>query len=343
MNVLLIDHATEVGGGQVVFASLVRAFLHFDRPFKVSCIFPRGRLKSYLLSDEALKKERLDIKETRYAPISLLIFISNLELLLYLTMFAREAICILNGLRYLPALALYSHFKKSVITVYIHSNQSKLRWKFYRIFLKIAFYVKLVFVSEYSKNLVPAFVKDGLDNVEFYVLENCVERVNNKLSSKVPVVGFCGAKSFEKGYDVFLSLAKQNPSLKFVAVGPDGDVNDLNLDNLISYSFSPFPRQLLSSEGVSVLIVPTRLPETFCMVAAEGFLDGRCVIARRIGYMASPECDYIDFLVCNDEFDGALKSAVNRINKNDFLRSQVNSDRFSFTRFSEGLFKIVYS
>lgn len=344
MNFVLIDQAKEVGGGQVIFATLIRAFLFLDPSSKVLCFFPRSELKNYLFSQDKIKKESVEVKEMNFSPFSFGMFFANCELFVSLMKTAKDAFCVLNGLRYLPAVALYSRIRKKNVVVYVHSNQSDFRWSFYKIFLKISFSVEMVFVSEYSKNATPGSIKNNLKNIRFHVLENCVERLEKPSFSSIPVVGFCGQKSFNKGYDLFVSLALKNPGLKFVSVGPAHDVNDSGLDNLVSYGFSPTPREVLSSEGVSILIVPTRLPETFCMVAAEGFLDNRYVIARRIGYMASSECDYIDCIVDDDlGFDMALKNSVEKVAAGAGFKRLKGSDRFSFSAFSENLAKILAS
>jgi len=132
-----------------------------------------------------------------------------------------------------------------------------------------------------------------------------------------------------KGGDIFIKIAKKLPNLKFICVGKGNEQHHPNA--IINRELSLLKNVTLvsSNDNVSeiysktkILLIPSRVDETFSMVALEAMFNGIPVLASNYGNLP-----YLigggGFNLPIDDIDG-WESAINMLNQDSGFYKQIS-------------------
>lgn len=157
--------------------------------------------------------------------------------------------------------------------------------------------------------------RTGLKNIES--APNGIEKftVVNKLpspSGKVRV-GMLGGQTYHKGYDLFLDAIKSNEykNLEFYVIGEGKADEGINFLPRVDYKNMP---HLYAS--LDVVVIPSRWPESYCLIAKEALYCGLWVIASNLGDTATYVEEEKNGNIINVNDSSDLKQALLKIDSN---------------------------
>jgi glycosyltransferase involved in cell wall biosynthesis len=169
------------------------------------------------------------------------------------------------------------------------------------------------------------FLADALHLEDAVVIPNPVDSLfhQEEVVASTRCVGFVGALSIEKGFDLFCSAVRLLASdselsgIEYLVLGNgplQAEVDRLRAGG-IDVSWNRFrPEDVAAAlRRVNVLATPSRVPETFCYSAAEALCSGVPVVASRAG--ALPEVlgdlgEYVNDLSSGDELSALLRTVL---------------------------------
>jgi len=152
------------------------------------------------------------------------------------------------------------------------------------------------------------------------------------------VIGVVGRLSYRKGQDCFLRaaqhIAEKYPRTRFLIVGDTFDKQDdlsyklrrlaseLSLDQHVV--FSPFRKDIARvMAALSILVLPSRLPEAFPTTILEAMATGRPVVATACGGAEESVRDGITGFIVPIEDTEAMVQAIDRLVADPTLRTSM--------------------
>ena len=155
------------------------------------------------------------------------------------------------------------------------------------------------------------------------------------------LIGLVGRINRLKGHKVLLESYKNikeeipNSKLCFIGSPPDGQdhfqegvenrIEELELQNdivLVPYQSEIYP----IIDALDLLIVPSTEPESFGIIAVEGMLSNKAVIASNIGGLANVISDGEDGLLVPPSDPDSLGKAIKGLVENSELRTNIESN-----------------
>jgi glycosyltransferase involved in cell wall biosynthesis len=297
---LFLDQYGDVGGGQTVLLSLVRAALR--ECDEVTVLAPSGPLESVLREEfgdrvmysrcatPALSHGRKTIADVGA------ILIHVLRLALHLPLLRRQDIIYVNGLRHLPALFVLAPVLHTAIVYHVHLDHSALEKGLIRRAARSPHTYRIVVNSPFVQGRLGAapektvLVENALDR-RFAGRAFC-DRFSNATGPRQAAV--CGTLRPEKGQDIAIQALETRSDMTLHVIGKEGDgaaswVAALKRSvgpRLHFHGVTQDLPGLLDRLGVQFNIVPSCWEEPFGLVAIEGMACSCLTIVSGTGGLA---------------------------------------------------------
>lgn len=312
-RVLFLDQYGDVGGGQTVLISLVRAALR--ECDEVTVLAPSGPLESVLRQEfggqviyrpcavPSLSHGRKTIADVAA------VLAHILRMALHLPLFRRQSIVYVNGLRHLPALFLLAPMLRAAILYHVHLDHSRLEKMLIRRAARSPHTYRVVVNSPFVQGRLKAapektvLVENALD--KRFAGRSFCDRFSNATGLKRAAV--CGTLRPEKGQDIAIGALAPRSDVMLYLIGKEGD-GAASWVTALKQAAGPrlqFPGAtqdlpgLLDQLGIQFNIVPSRWEEPFGLVAIEGMAcscltivsgtGGLADIAARSGALVAPD------------------------------------------------------
>ena len=192
----------------------------------------------------------------------------------------------INSIRLLPILLplLWLFRKEFVIHVHLLHDVAVLR------LLKIA-------SRFYRCKAVVCCSELVYSSVENFVAPDRLVTIRNSLQSRLSElpfenrfkesirVGFIGDISFQKGADIIINLSAKFPSIDFFLIGRNKLGIDLDQENIYFENSCGDIKKFIDVNGINVILVPSRVPESFGLVAIESCAMSCITAVSSVGYL----------------------------------------------------------
>jgi glycosyltransferase involved in cell wall biosynthesis len=182
--------------------------------------------------------------------------------------------------------------------------------------------------------MVPEFVRSGTRSGNLRILRNPVqalsrERIQAEHNREFVFIGRVG---LEKGADLACRAAR-GAGVPLRIIG-DGPLRSELQRTYTEFTFDGWcsPEELAKlAKQARALVMPSRYPEPFGLVAVEALWAGIPVVVTNRALLA-PEIEASESGVCYDADDGGLPAALARLATNDELVKQMSERAFDCTR-----------
>ena len=307
-QILIIDNGEHLGGGQIIASHIIESVANENIEIGIGSDQNSSLWK--------FVQDRFAFVKLHHIPV------------LRLTKGRKKLVDILNMFKHM----LYNSNYMARITnqydlIYINSARSIFLVGFCCIFLKKPFIVHIHLLHKVNELFIIGFfsklkscvrVVACSDLVEKSLIPFCgkkVVKINNSLNdlnfqktaNKNIVtshkIAFFGDLSIEKGFDSFVEIATRLPDIDFIAVGVPSK-NILLLSKIIPSNLKIFNSVVnisttINDLGVTIVIMPSRVNESFGMVAIESVAAGCLVLVSGKGYL-NTLANELNLSVCED-------------------------------------------
>lgn len=310
---LFLEQYGDMGGGQTVLISLVRAALR--ECDEVTVLAPPGPLESVLDQEfggqviyrrcaaPSLSHGRKTVADAAA------ILVHVLRLALLLPLLRCQNIVYVNGLRHLPALLVLAPMLRAAIVYHVHLDHSHLEKMLIRRAARSPHTYRIVVNSPFVRDRLEAapektvLVENALD--KRFAGRSFRDRFNDATGPRQAAV--CGTLRPEKGQDVAIEALKPRGDMILHLIGKEGDgaapwVATLKQSAGPRLQFHGATQDLpalLDRLGIQFNVVPSRWEEPFGLVAIEGMAcscltivsgtGGLADIAKRTGALVAAE------------------------------------------------------
>jgi glycosyltransferase involved in cell wall biosynthesis len=305
-SVLLVDNEEHLGGGQIVGLSVIKIL--FKNKFMVGLLAPRGakvasESKRYVGDANIHTIDRLELasakKSFKDGFLVLKHGVSNCLKISYA--FFKYDLIYINSIKLLPiSLPILFLLRKNFI-VHVHLLYGDTILRFIALACGSSKCQAVVCCSE----LVHGRLKTFFRNRKLITIRNSLNRdlsdINFENRFDGPIkVGFIGDISISKGADIVFKLASEFPFLEFFLIGRETLDFEANRDNVTVVQNSTDVWSLVREQNINVVIVPSRIPESFGLVAIESCAMSCITIVSSAGYLSSIG-QLCGLHVCSDE------------------------------------------
>lgn len=289
--VLFVEHASEIGGGQIVFLELLNAAA--DAGMTVGAAFPEGgRLERVIEGRYAGQVEVINVAEIRMtngrkglADILRFAF-SWAPFVRHWPRFRRYPLWYVNGGRVLLAMAVAALFCRRHIVYHAHIVHGRLEKSLLLLLARAGFLKKVVCPSNFVRNDLVAFNTWFAGPGHCEVIENPLAQDFGALPfvdrfgpghEAVRVISVVGKVSPTKGHDLVCEVARGLPDLRFHFIGGTLPGDEAYVDglkrtappNVTFVGEVSDVRATIDALGIQVSLVPSRIAESFGLVAIE--------------------------------------------------------------------------
>ncbi len=306
-SVLFIDNEKHLGGGQIVGLNVIDILA--KNKFHIGLMVPEDSLMELELNDTSINPSlhyfsSLDFNEVNYFFTKMLIvckfFIDNIfKFKKYLMNYD---FIYINSIRLLPFLLPCLIVTGKSFGIHIHLIHGPIVRSLVR------------FVSKFQNcKIIICCSERVYDDYRNHILNDKIVTIRNSLKKdfqdisfvnrfdKTLNIGFIGDISREKGADIVLNLAKKLPDINFFFKGRS------KLKQIGPYSENVFLnknssniKEFINSNGINIILMPSRVKESFGLVAIESCALSCITLISSTGYLKNI-ADECDLKVCTDE------------------------------------------
>lgn len=289
--VLFVEHASEIGGGQIVFLELLNAAV--DAGMTVGAAYPEGgRLERVIEGRfaghiEAIKVAEIRMTNGRKGLADILRFAFSWALFVrHWPRFRRYPLWYVNGGRMLLAMAVAALFCRRHIVYHAHIVHGRLEKSLLLLLARTGFLKRVICPSHFVRNDLVAFNAWFAGPGHCDVIENPLAPAFSALPfvdrfgpghEAVRVIGVVGKVSPTKGHDLVCEVARALPDLRFHFIGGTLSGDEAYVDRLKRTAPTNVAfvgevsdvRAIIDAIGIQVSLVPSRIAESFGLVAIE--------------------------------------------------------------------------
>jgi glycosyltransferase involved in cell wall biosynthesis len=298
MKIIFLDQNKYLGGGQVILTTGLKAALaHFDDVYLLAPmggeleIYLRNRLAHLKLLDSS--EIKLNYGKKNIIDIIVMIHFTFRMLFKYKDFFRKVDFIYANGPRmYLLGFLSSIIFRKKCI-YHIHLDHSNVALSLLNLIAILKYTQQIIVPSNYIfEKVFRAFKFQG--QKKLLLLENGLDlRYLNINFYQKPSAAFgrtrfavIGAIRDEKGQDRAINLAKKSKNVELHVIGSVGvgaekwanELRNYSDKNIIYHGECSCPNEILKREQIQIVLVPSRVKESFGLVAIESMACSCAVI-----------------------------------------------------------------
>jgi len=294
-DVLFIEHASGIGGGQIVFIELLSAAV--EAGLNIGVAYPGGgRLEKVIASRfdggiEIILLPEFRMTNGRKSLGDILRFtFSWAPFVRHWSRFRRYPLWYVNGGRVLLAMAVAALFCRRHIVYHAHNAIPSAHGRLEKILLlllaRAGLLKRVVCPSHFLRNDFVAFNAWFAELGHCEVIENPLGQAFDSLpfidrfgpsNQSVSVIGVVGKVSPLKGHDLVCEVARLLPNLSFHFIGGTlpgdeayvGELKRTAPPNVTFVGEVSNVRSTIDALGIQVSLVPSRMEESFGLVAIE--------------------------------------------------------------------------
>jgi glycosyltransferase involved in cell wall biosynthesis len=310
---LFLDQYGDMGGGQTVLVSLIRAAL--QECDEVTVLAPPGELESVLGREfgGAVAYRRCATPQLSHGgktfKDAIAIIGHAFRLALHLPLLRRQDVIYVNGLRHLPGMLALTPLLRAAIVYHVHLDHSRLEKALIRLAARWPRTHRIVVNSSFVQGRLAAAPKKTV------LIENALDRrftgrtFRDRFSNAAGPMqaAVCGTLRPEKGQDIAIDVIKTRADMVLHLIGKEGVgaaswVAELKQQAGPQMHFHGSTQDLpgqLDRFGIQFNIVPSRWEEPFGLIAIEGMAcscltivsgtGGLADIAARTGALVAPD------------------------------------------------------
>jgi glycosyltransferase involved in cell wall biosynthesis len=350
-NILLVDNGRHLGGGQVIASHIIDSVINTDYQIDVGCDVNSTfwkLVKSKYQNVRLYHIEELRLTKGKKNALDFFRIISYLirNLFYGLSVIKRYDLVYINSTRSIFTIGVSCALSRTPFVIHIHLIHKPLELAIIGIFSRLKICKHVIACSELVENNLKEICGSKVLTI-CNSLHQSYSRKTITKSRRIPRrVGFFGDLSIEKGFDIFLAVASRLPEISFFAAGTASTyslaLNDslpMNVSLLASVNDLP---QLIEELDISIVLVPSRVSESFGMVAVESVAAGCMVLVSGKGYLRVLASE-LQLYVCDgiDQYVEHIQTLFNLDNKEFFdmvLHSQNSvKDKYSFDKFQKNI------
>jgi glycosyltransferase involved in cell wall biosynthesis len=333
--VLFIEHACDIGGGQIVFIELVSAAV--EAGMTVGIAYPEGgRLEKVVATRFAGYAEAIGVPEIRMTNGSkslsdgLRFAFSWAPFVRHWRRLRRYPLWYVNGGRVLLAVAVAALFCQRRIVYHAHNAIPSFHNRVEKLLLlvlgRVGLVRSVVCPSHFQRSDFVAFNAWFARSGRCAVIENPLGRAFDSLPfidrfgpghESVRFIGVVGKVSPLKGHDIVCEVARRLPDIRFHFVGGTLPGDEVYVDelkrtappNVVFVGEVSDVRATIDALGIQVSLVPSRMEESFGLVAIESMACSCITLGSGRG--ALPEIARLTgMLVFDIDAPGSLESSL---------------------------------
>tara|TARA_B100000795_G_scaffold270015_1_gene261886 strand:- start:3021 stop:4130 length:1110 start_codon:yes stop_codon:yes gene_type:complete len=293
LSVLFVDNEEHLGGGQIIGLSVIKILSESE--FMIGLLGPRSakivsESKRYVTRSNIHALDRLELTSAEKSFKDVLIAFKHgvSNCLKIGQAFFKYDLIYINSIKLLPiSLPILFLLRKNFI-VHVHLLYGDTVLRFIALGCRSSRCQAIVCCSELVHSGVKKFVKDKKLITIRNSLNHDLSDVKFKNRFERPLkIGFIGDISFLKGADIVFKLAAEFPLLEFCLIGRETFEFDANQGNVDVVNNSTDVWSLVNAQNINVVIVPSRIPESFGLVAVESCAMSCITIVSSAGYLNS--------------------------------------------------------
>lgn len=351
-SVLFVDNERHWGGGQIICLNLINALRKNN--FKIGLLLPPGsnlelEVKDFGLAEGIYHIERLDLtpKKNYFTDLLRLFKHGVYNILEMARAFLKYDLVYINSTRLLPISLLLLYFMRKDFVIHLHLLHENSIFRLVALAARSSKCKAVVCCSELVRSAAKKYIIDDRLITVRNSLKSQLSGMKFKNRFDKPLkIGFIGDISFLKGADIILKLAVEFPQLKFCLIGRNNLNIDLTTPNVQLESNSLDIKSLVDLNEINIVIVPSRVSESFGLVAIEACAMSCIAVVSSAGYLKEigKQCK---LSVCEDE-DAYYKvlaglcrlssGELENIAKNSWVRVQ---DHYSITTFESEIHDLL--
>lgn len=371
-DVLFVEHASEIGGGQIVFLELLDAAV--DVGMTVGAAYPEGgRLERVIEGRftglaEAIKVAEIRMTNGRKGLVDILGFaFSWVPFMRHWPRLRRYRLWYVNGGRVLLAMAVAALFCRRHIVYHAHIVHGRLEKSLLLLLARAGLLKVVVCPSNFVRNDLIAFNAWFARPGRCEVIENPLAQAFGALPfvdrfgpghEAVRVIGVVGKVSPTKGHDLVCEVARALPDLRFHFIGGTLPGDEAYVDrlkrtappNVTFVGEVSDVRATIDALRIQVSLVPSRIAESFGLVAIESMACSCITLGSERG--ALPEIARLTGMVAFDiDAPRSLEARLRELMSSDartlceLARNQHHhaTERYALTRFQSEVAHLLMS
>jgi glycosyltransferase involved in cell wall biosynthesis len=344
-KLLIADQYGEMGGGQRVLLSILRAALRGGS--EISVLAPGGGALQRAIAEEFGSRVMFFHCEEPRLTHGRKGISDVLAMLLYGWQFRRhkplleaQDVIYVNGLRHLPHLLLLSRGLKARMVYHIHIGHSRVEKLLLRLAARSRNTWRLVVNSRFIQQTL------GISTERVCLIENALDvgfldqPFQDRFTDRSSSAAVLGTVRPEKGQDIAMAVAAERPDLALHIIGREGDgaeewITSLKRSagpNIHFHGEVADPARAISQLGIQFNIVPSRWDEPFGLVAIEGMAcscltivsgrGGLSDIAEHTGALVAPDAPRLSALL--DDLRARPASALAALARSQQARTLIH-------------------
>jgi len=305
-SVLFVDNEEHLGGGQVIGLSVIKILS--ENGFMLGLLVPHGSLitsesKSYvpIANIHAIERLELTSSEKSFKDVFRAFKHGISNCVKICSALLKYDLIYINSIRLLPITLPILFLLRKEFILHLHLLHGNAILKFIAIACRSSKCQAVICCSE----LVHSRVKNFVNDKKIITIRNSLKKnlsdikFENRFNRPLKI-GFIGDISFLKGADIVFRLAEEFPLLEFCFIGRETLDFNANQHNVDIVKNSTDVWSLVCAKNINVVIVPSRIPESFGLVAVESCAMSCITIVSSAGYLNSIG-QLCGLHVCSDE------------------------------------------
>ena len=305
-SVLFVDNERHWGGGQIICLNLIDSFRKNN--FQIGLLLPSDsnlevKVKDFDLVERIYNLERLDLTPGKNFFINLFRLFKHgvYNSLKMARAFLKYDLVYINSIRLLPISLLLLFFIRKDFVIHLHLLHKNSIFRFVALASSSSKCKAIVCCSELVRSAAKKYIFDD----RLITVRNSLKsqfsgmKFENRFDRPLKV-GFIGDISLLKGADIILKLAVKFTQLEFCLIGRNNLNIDITTANVHLESNSLDIKSLVDLNEINIVIVPSRVPESFGLVAIEACAMSCITVVSSAGYLKQigNQCE---LSVCEDE------------------------------------------
>jgi glycosyltransferase involved in cell wall biosynthesis len=307
-KILIIDNGEHLGGGQTIALHVIECLINENIQIgigldKNSSLWRKVQESFGFVELHHIEVLRLTKGKKRLSDILRLFkhMINNLKNIL--NILCKYDCIYINSARSLITVGLCCIFLRKPFIVHVHLLHKINELFVIGCFSKLKYCFRVVACSALVEKRLIEFCGRKVVKINNCLGVLSVVNVKTKNPISSHRIGFFGELSFEKGFDLFIEMATSLPYTDFVAVGVPSDKKMLLSHKIPSNLTILHPvdniTNTINALGITVVIMPSRVKESFGMVAIESVAAGCLVVVSGKGYLYTLAND-LKLSICED-------------------------------------------
>ena len=307
-KILIIDNGEHLGGGQIIALHIIESLINENIQIGIGIDRNSSLWKKVHESFGIVKLHHIEVLRLTKGKKRLIDILRMFKHMInnsknILNILSKYDCIYINSARSLFSVGFCCILLKKPFIVHIH-----LLHKVYELFVigcfsKLKYCIRVVACSALVEKSLIAYCGKKVFKINNCLNELSVVNVKTKSPISSHKIGFFGELSQEKGFDLFIEMAIRLTYIDFVAVGVPSD-NTLHLSHKIPSNLTILhPVDNIATTinvlGVTVVIMPSRVKESFGMVAIESVAAGCSVLVSGKGYLYTL-ANELNLSICED-------------------------------------------